>query len=42
MAFLVMLKGLVQQHYYNCVLLTKTFNKAYAHIQNFFKEQEYY
>jgi hypothetical protein len=37
-----MLKGLAQQHYYNCALLTKIFDKACAHMRNFFKGQEYY
>jgi hypothetical protein len=41
-AFLVMLKGLTQQHYYNCALLTKTFDNVYTHMRNFFKGQEYY
>jgi hypothetical protein len=37
-----MLKEFTQQHYYNCALLTKTFDKACAHMQNFFEGQEYY
>jgi len=41
-AFPTMLKGLVQQHYYNSALLTKTFDTACAYIRNFFKGQEYY
>ena len=31
-AFPMMLKGLVQDHYYNCGLLARTYAEAYTHI----------
>jgi hypothetical protein len=41
-AFSTMLKGLVQDHYYNCSLSAKTYTEACTHIQNFFKGPEFY
>jgi len=40
--FLIILKGLTQNHYYNGSLLTKSFTKAYNYICYFFKGPEYY
>ena len=41
-AFLIMLKGLAQEHYYNSNLSTRLFLKACDYIRNFFKGLEYY
>jgi len=40
--FPTILKGLVQDYYYNCTLLTRIYLKAYTYIQNFFKGPEFY
>jgi len=37
-----MLKGLVQDHYYNCSLSAKTYTEAYTHMQNFFEGPKFY
>jgi hypothetical protein len=41
-AFSTMLKGLAQDHYYNCGLSAKTYLEACTYIQNFFKGPEFY
>ena len=41
-AFLTMLKGLTQDHYYNYTLLARTYLKVYTHMRNFFKRPEFY
>jgi hypothetical protein len=41
-AFSTMLKGLAQDHYYNCGLSAKTYSEACIYIQNFFKRPEFY
>jgi hypothetical protein len=41
-AFSTMLKGLTQDHYYNCGLSAKTYIEACIYIQNFFKGPEFY
>jgi hypothetical protein len=40
--FSTMLKGLVQNYYYNHSLLAKTYTEVYIYIQNFFKRPEFY
>ena len=41
-AFPTMLKGLVQDHFYNYNLLKRPFDQAYTHIRNFFEGPRYY
>ncbi len=40
--FLIILKGLVEDHYYSSNLADKPFKDTYIYIQNFFKGPEYY
>jgi hypothetical protein len=41
-AFLTMLKGLTEEHYYSSNLADRSFEYTYAYIQNFFEGPEYY
>jgi hypothetical protein len=41
-AFLTMLKGLAEEHYYNSNLADKSFEYTCAYMRNFFKRPEYY
>ena len=41
-AFPTILKGLAQDHYYNCTLSAKIYLEAYTYIQNFFKGPKFY
>ena len=41
-AFPIMLKGLAQDHYYNCTLLARIYLKACIYMQNFFEGPEFY
>ena len=38
----MMLKGLVEDHYYSSNLADKLFEDIYIYMQNFFKGPEYY
>ena len=40
--FPIILKGLAQDHYYNCTLLARIYLKAYTYMQNFFKGPKFY
>jgi hypothetical protein len=40
--FLIILKGLAEDHYYSNNLANKLFENTYIYIQNFFKGPEYY
>ena len=40
--FLTMLKGLTQNYYYNCTLLTRIYLEACTYIWNFFKGPKFY
>ena len=40
--FLIILKRLAQDYYYNCSLSAKMFDKVCTYIQNFFEGPEYY
>jgi hypothetical protein len=42
MAFPTMLKGLAQDHYYNRILLAKTYLEACTHMWNFFEGLKFY
>ena len=37
-----MLKGLIQNYYYNCILLARIYLEAYIYIRNFFKGPKFY
>jgi hypothetical protein len=41
-AFLTMLKGLAEEHYYSSNLADRSFKYASAYIRNFFEGPEYY
>ena len=40
--FPIMLKGLAQNYYYNCILSARIYLKACTYMQNFFKGLEFY
>jgi hypothetical protein len=40
--FFIILKGLVQDYYYNCTFLARIYSEACTYIQNFFEEPEFY